>query len=165
MTHLCETKARWVNNKVPLNCLKYYWVFVLFVCFCFYLCHHLWLITQPRNMNFHINQKWQRWSSMICLAFWGSVFMFQFHKYAGSHIYIYISYHQAIAARCSIINLYLPLMIMEFCVPYGFALSVVCIYSWHSRCRCNMVNFFHNPHNRHPIARPWGRDMGCRLCF
>ena len=23
---------------------------------------------------------------------------------------------------------------------------------------CNKVSFFPNPHNRHPIARPWGRD-------
>ena len=29
------------------------------------------------------------------------------------------------------------------------------------QCRYNAVNFLQNPHNRHPIARPWGRDMGC----
>ena len=29
------------------------------------------------------------------------------------------------------------------------------------RCRYNAVNFLHNPHDRHPIARPWGRAMGC----
>ena len=28
---------------------------------------------------------------------------------------------------------------------------------WHTvRCRYNAVNFLQNPHNRHPIARPWG---------
>ena len=27
----------------------------------------------------------------------------------------------------------------------------------------NMVDIFKNTHNRHPIARPWGRDMGCLL--
>ena len=31
------------------------------------------------------------------------------------------------------------------------------------RCRYNAVNFLQNNHNRHPIARPWGRDMGCLL--
>ena len=33
------------------------------------------------------------------------------------------------------------------------------------RCLYNAVNFLQNPHNRHPIARPWGRDMGCLLRF
>ena len=28
----------------------------------------------------------------------------------------------------------------------------------------SMVNFLKNPHNRHPIARPLGRDMECLLC-
>ena len=28
---------------------------------------------------------------------------------------------------------------------------------------CNMVSFLQNTHNRHPIACPWGRGMGC-LC-
>ena len=28
------------------------------------------------------------------------------------------------------------------------------------RCRYNAVNFLQNYHNRHPIARPWGRGMG-----
>ena len=27
------------------------------------------------------------------------------------------------------------------------------------RCRYNAVYFLQNPHNRHPIARPWGRAM------
>ena len=27
--------------------------------------------------------------------------------------------------------------------------------------RYNAVNFLQNPHNRHSLARPWGRDMGC----
>ena len=31
------------------------------------------------------------------------------------------------------------------------------------RCRYNAVNFLQNPHNRHPIAHPSGRDMGCLL--
>ena len=31
------------------------------------------------------------------------------------------------------------------------------------RCRYNAVNFLQNPHNRHPIARPWGWGMGCLL--
>ena len=29
------------------------------------------------------------------------------------------------------------------------------------RCRSNAVDFLQNPHNRHPIARPWGRGTGC----
>ena len=33
------------------------------------------------------------------------------------------------------------------------------------RCRYSAVNFLQNPHNRHPIARPWGRGMGCLLLF
>ena len=33
------------------------------------------------------------------------------------------------------------------------------------RCRYNAVNFLQNPLNRHPIARSWGRDMGCLLWF
>ena len=32
-------------------------------------------------------------------------------------------------------------------------------------CRYNAVNFVANHHNRHPIARPWGRGMGCLLWF
>ena len=28
------------------------------------------------------------------------------------------------------------------------------------RCRYNAVNFLKNPHNRHPIARPWGEVWG-----
>ena len=27
----------------------------------------------------------------------------------------------------------------------------------------NVVNFLQNPHNRHPIAYLWGRDMGCLM--
>ena len=27
----------------------------------------------------------------------------------------------------------------------------------------HVVNFLPNPHNRHPIAHPWGWDMGCLL--
>ena len=30
-------------------------------------------------------------------------------------------------------------------------------------CHYNAANLLQNPHNRHPIARPWGRDMGCLL--
>ena len=30
-------------------------------------------------------------------------------------------------------------------------------------CRFNAVNFHPNPHKRHPIARLWGRAMGCLL--
>ena len=32
-----------------------------------------------------------------------------------------------------------------------------------ARCRYNAVNFLKNYHNRHPIARPLGRGMGCLL--
>ena len=36
--------------------------------------------------------------------------------------------------------------------------------SWHTVwCRYDAVNFLQNSHNRHPIARPWGRGMGCLL--
>ena len=28
------------------------------------------------------------------------------------------------------------------------------------QCRYNAVNFLPNPHNRHPIGRPWEQDMG-----
>ena len=31
------------------------------------------------------------------------------------------------------------------------------------RCRYNAVNFLQNYHNRHRIAHPWGRGMGCLL--
>ena len=34
-----------------------------------------------------------------------------------------------------------------------------------ARCRYNVVNFPPNPHNKHLITRPWGRDMGCLLWF
>ena len=33
------------------------------------------------------------------------------------------------------------------------------------RYRYNAVNFLSNPNKRHPIARPWGRVMGCLLWF
>ena len=32
------------------------------------------------------------------------------------------------------------------------------------QCRYNAVYYLKIPHNRHPIARPWGRDMECLLC-
>ena len=32
------------------------------------------------------------------------------------------------------------------------------------QCRYNAVNFLLNPHNRHLIARPWGRGMGGVSC-
>ena len=31
------------------------------------------------------------------------------------------------------------------------------------QCRYDTANFLQNPHDRHPIAHPWGRDMGCLL--
>ena len=31
------------------------------------------------------------------------------------------------------------------------------------QCHYNAVNFIPNPHNRLPVARPWGRGMGCQL--
>ena len=31
------------------------------------------------------------------------------------------------------------------------------------RYRYNAANYLQNPYNRHPIARPWGRGMGCLL--
>ena len=31
------------------------------------------------------------------------------------------------------------------------------------RCRYKADNFVQNPHNRHPLAHPWGRGMGCLL--
>ena len=31
------------------------------------------------------------------------------------------------------------------------------------QCHCNTVSFLQNIHNIHPIARPWGWDMGCLL--
>ena len=39
----------------------------------------------------------------------------------------------------------------------------ISIISYTVRCRYNAVNFLPNPHNRHPIARPWGRGMGYLL--
>ena len=32
-----------------------------------------------------------------------------------------------------------------------------------TRCFYNTINFFRNPHNRHPIAHLWGQNMGCFL--
>ena len=32
-------------------------------------------------------------------------------------------------------------------------------------CHYKAVNHLQNPHDRHPIARPWGRDMWCLLWF
>ena len=39
------------------------------------------------------------------------------------------------------------------------------LYMYTVQCRYNAVNFLENPHNRHPISRPWGRGMGCLLWF
>ena len=33
------------------------------------------------------------------------------------------------------------------------------------QCRFDAVTYLPNPYNRHPIARPWGRDVGCLLWF
>ena len=44
-------------------------------------------------------------------------------------------------------------------VLFGFAL--LCLNT--ARRRYNSVNFLQNRHNRHPIARPWGRVMRCVL--
>ena len=40
-----------------------------------------------------------------------------------------------------------------------------CICQWHTTewFHCNTVNILQITHNRHPIARPWGRAMGCLL--
>ena len=38
-------------------------------------------------------------------------------------------------------------------------------YIYTVQCRYNAVNFLENPYNRHPIARPSGRAMGCLLWF
>ena len=46
-------------------------------------------------------------------------------------------------------------VLMRQCFWYGEYVTV-----W---CRFNAVNFLKNPHNRHPISRPLGRDMGCLL--
>ena len=35
--------------------------------------------------------------------------------------------------------------------------------SYTIRCHSNGVNFLPNSHNRHPIAHPWGSDIGCLL--
>ena len=37
------------------------------------------------------------------------------------------------------------------------------LYRYTVRCHYNAVNLLQNSHNRHPIARPWGRGMGCLL--
>ena len=42
-------------------------------------------------------------------------------------------------------------------------LSHVCHLFGTVRCHYNAVNFLQNPHKRHPIARPFGRDMACIL--
>ena len=34
---------------------------------------------------------------------------------------------------------------------------------WGAVISYNVVSFLKIPYNRHPIARPWGRDMGCVL--
>ena len=34
---------------------------------------------------------------------------------------------------------------------------------WNNTVLCPYNFFFQNPHNRHSIARPWGRGMECRL--
>ena len=44
-----------------------------------------------------------------------------------------------------------------FSISHCYAL---CNTAW---CRNNMVNFHPNPHKRHPIAHPWGWDIGCLL--
>ena len=36
-------------------------------------------------------------------------------------------------------------------------------YTYTVRCRYNAFNFHQNHHNRHPIARPSGRGIGCLL--
>ena len=88
-----------------------------------------------------------------------------------------------------------PLMLFRVCYPptnnvvFCFSLALVstiyrsnnhisyyaanCTMKWliehikHNtvRCRYNAVKFFKNPHNRHPLARPWSQDMGCLLWF
>ena len=35
---------------------------------------------------------------------------------------------------------------------------------WVTILHYGTLNFIPNPHNRHPIAHPWGWDMGCLLC-
>ena len=45
---------------------------------------------------------------------------------------------------------------VSFSICFFFLLGTV-------RCRYNAVNFLSNPYNRHPIAHPWGRGIGCLL--
>ena len=41
----------------------------------------------------------------------------------------------------------------------------IVIFLYTVQCRYNAINFLPNPHNRHPIARPWGRGMVWLLWF
>ena len=51
-------------------------------------------------------------------------------------------------------------------LPFGIILpSYFTLVRNTMQCRYNAVHFLPNPHNRHPIARPWGRGMGCLLWF
>ena len=47
--------------------------------------------------------------------------------------------------------------------------SLICVLwmslSPHTKRCLNAVDFLPNPDNRHPIARPWRREMGCLLWF
>ena len=51
-------------------------------------------------------------------------------------------------------------------VHWWLANTVGCHYNrvqYTVLCRYYAVNFLQNIHRRHPIARPWGRGMGCLL--
>ena len=43
------------------------------------------------------------------------------------------------------------------------AYNMLSLYGNTVRCRYNAVKLLPNPYKRHPIARPWGRGMGCLL--
>ena len=48
--------------------------------------------------------------------------------------------------------------------PMNLALWDGLFILWNTvRCHYNTVSVLQNIHNRHPIARPWGRAMGCLL--
>ena len=106
------------------------------------------------------------------------------------YIYIYTVFHVAISHRTpSVMLLHDRVLEWKLCqwrreyhsrlisqyLDYWWSCTDMTSYWWPTpqlyiyrervQCRYNAVNFPPNPHNRHPIARPWRQGMGCLFWF
>ena len=115
---------------------------------CRYLLFHLWRFLRNNDVIFTSCVCWDGISSNLKFQF-GLVILLDPRD---------PSWHTVAGLSASDNN---NQMIMSYGLVQAVAWSITMAYT--ARCRHNAVNLLTNTHNRHPIARPWGRGMGCLL--